>query len=270
MKLNNKNIEINTNESGEISSIKYEGQEILHTTGKVWGKTFPVIWPKLAVTKSFKVDGKSYDIPKHGFWNTLEWNTFMENGTLVMHALHMANDVYPFTIDIQQFISLDEDNLSIETEFANISKDVAYFHFGLHPAFAIDENSFLKSSSKKNALEISLDGKLTNNEIKLDGSISSIPFGTKFDTAVYKGVSTDTINLITKGLNLEIIHDANNLQLWKPTDADFICIEPWYGVNDIEKDSPEEAKDKEEIIALKSGERWTSKLEIKITKEKIA
>ncbi len=266
MRLNNKKIKINTNNKGEISSLTYNDIEILHTTNKSWAKTFPIIWPVLGKSKSFIVNGKEYDIPKHGFWNELEWDQFIENDNLVLSAIHIADERYPFTIGIQQFISLSEDGVQIETHFSNASKETSYFHFGLHPSFKINEESSIEINSKEFAFAIDLNGILTNDRVDANSIISSLKFAEDYDTLVYKGLSTNQITLNSCGHKITMTHDSNNLQIWKTKENNFICLEPWYGVGDYEKELVKNVSEKEEIISLAPGKTWKSKMTIDIKK----
>ncbi|WKX02673.1 hypothetical protein [Candidatus Mycoplasma mahonii] len=262
MKIENSKIIVQTNETkGEISSILFKGKEILHTTNIKWKKTFPMIWPVLGISKAWQINGKNYDLPKHGFWKDIMWEFYKENDSIAMSGLHMANDIYPFTIDIQQFISIHDNSIMIETEFANVSFETAYFHFGLHPAFKTDVNAELISDDKNNPFLIT--NKLTNEQINVNQKINKIPFGESFDTLIFRDVSTNRITLKNEDYDINITHDANNLQIWKPIDADFVCIEPWYGTGD-EVLFEAKVENKLGIMKLKQGERWKSKMIIEI------
>jgi len=267
MKIQKNNYEV-SGDKGLITSIKYKGVELLHD-GKIgWKKTFPVIFPVVVVSTGFEVEGKNYDIPRHGFWNALEWETILEGEDLVFLSHHIANDVYPFTVSIQMKASITKDKgVKIEVQISNISKETAYFHFGFHPAFVIDKSSKIIVDSKNKPREINLKGRLTDKSASLKETLVSMPFAQDYDTLVYKNDAKKVL-LINNDFKVIVTHNAPNLQLWKPKDDMFICIEPWWGWNDSEYKAPNEAKDKKGIITLMSGKTFKATMNIKIENKK--
>lgn len=265
----NKKIELTINEQGEIKSITYNGDEILHDGSQWWAKTFPMIWPNLSFSTGFEVDGKEYNLPKHGFWKELKWEWFYEDAKLVLVATHFKNDKYPYSIDITFEIFIVENSIHLRTSFTNVSgdkKNPSYFHFGLHPAFKIDENSRILFEGD-NPTYLDFDGKHIENKESLN-LIKEASFGTKYDTLVFKNHSWDSIAIENEKYTIKWTTDANNTQIWKPKDALFICVEPWYGVNDKEYSAPKTPKHKKEIIELHSSETWVAENVIEIIENK--
>lgn len=258
MKLKSENLSIETNEKGEISSIVFLDKERLHDGKQWWPKTFPMIWPVIGFSNGFEVGGVNHKIPKHGFWKELSWEQVFENNSIVMLTTHMGNDVYPFTIDINNKITLDNNKLLIETTFYNLSKQTAYFHFGHHGAFVINQDAYLDTDSTP--WEIDLKGLPHKNNLKID-KINKMKFGIDFDTLVFKDIKDKVLTLITNDLRLGVVYgDFEAIQVWKPKDAMFVCLEPWIGQGDFEYDAPIAAKDKRGIIELKSGNSVTKKV----------
>jgi len=266
MKIINYEYEV-TGDNGLINSIKYNSKDILYNGKSGWKKIFPIIFPVITTSKGFEVKGKKYTIPRHGFWKDLKWETILENGKLVFLTFHEANDVYPFSVSIEMKVSISKKGVNIETSISNVSKEVAYFHFGYHPAFLIDESSRIDIDSKKLPKAIDLNGKLTNKDITLNKRLASMDFGDEYDTLVYKN-DAEKVLLINNDFKVIVTHNAPNLQLWKPKDDMFICIEPWWGWNDSEYKAPNEAKDKKGIITLMSGKTFKATMNIKIENKK--
>lgn len=264
----NNKIELTINEQGEINSIKYNNDEILHDGSKWWEKTFPMIWPNLGHSTGFEINGKEYELPKHGFWKDLDWQWFYEDEKLMLVATHFKNEKFPFSIDISFEIYIVENKIHLRTSFTNVSSDKnpAYFHFGLHPAFKIDENSKIIFDGK-NPTQIDFDGKHIESHESIE-VIKDAKFGTKYDTLVFKNHAWDSIRIQNDKYSILWTTDANNTQIWKPKDAMFICVEPWYGVNDKEYDSPKSPKHKKEIIELFSAETWVAENVIEIIENK--
>ncbi len=263
MKLSNDIITIETKNNGEIKSISFENKQMLHDGKEHWQKTYPIIWPVTSFSRAFVVDGTNYELPKHGFWNKLIWEQVFENEGITMMSTHLADEIYPFTIDIQHRIKIEESKVIISTLFSNLSNKTAHFNFGHHPAFKIDHNSEFSFSKLVRPIFFGL-----KQEVASFGKIMDMPFGESYDTIIFhnaKGLATEfvydhvKVKLVTK--------DFDTTQLWKPKNADFICIEPWQGYNDDEYEYPIEASKKLETIMLGSGE--TTKKEITIEFKKL-
>ena len=266
MKLSNKNITVETNENGELCSIKYQNIDILHDGKQWWQKINPVIWPNVSNSNGFIVNGKNYELPRHGFWKELDWSQMYEGESISMVATHVADKRYPFTIDIQNNISIKDNKVIFKTIFSNLSKEEAYFNIGYHPAFKIDKSSEVIANTNAKPQMISLTGKLLKEKVELN-KIMDMDFGKAYDTLVYKDVDFNEVTIKRNGLDVTIGWDGfNSLQLWKPNEAQFLCVEPWQGWNDAEYDAPKEAKDKLEIVTLQPGEVIEKTLTVEVKK----
>lgn len=267
MKLKNDLIDLSVSPNGEISSIKYKNQEILHDGKEYWNKIYPMVWPNTSISTAFEVDGKNYKLPKHGFWKELMWDGVYEGSSITMMATHFSNDIYPFSIDIQNNIEISNNEIIISTTFSNLGKDTAYFGFGHHPAFKIDDQSIFKVENKEKPQMINSEGKLLKDKIAIE-NVKDIPFGNNFDTLVWKDITFDKATLTSNNLIIEFnVFDFESLQLWKPEGANFVCVEPWQGWNDLEYTSPSKVSEKIGLIKLTSGDVVTKKFVIKINEE---
>ncbi len=266
MEIINKNIRVKLNNPGEINSLKFKDIEIFHQPDDFWGKTFPIIWPSLATSSGFEVNGKNYEMPRHGFWKELNWKSISNtHSSIVNKAIHKADDVYPFDMEITLKVDVEtDDTLTIVVEFKNTGSEVAYFHFGHHPSFYINESSTLKGYGDAKANMIMLDSSGSDKTQDLSKELMSIPFGKDFDTLIFKGTGLKSVSYNYKNLEITTDFDADNLQLWKPKGANFICIEPWQGESDMSYNASVKAKEKSGIVELASGKTWNNELLIKI------
>lgn len=265
-KLNNQNISLSVNQQGEIDSIQYQKQEILHQKEKWWFKTYPMIWPNISFSTGFEVKKQNYELPKHGFWKELTWQTFYEKDKLVQVATHVGNERYPFHIDIQHNISLKANQIIIKTTFTNFGKEKAYFSFGHHPAFKIDDQSVLKQEGKMTMID--LKGKHHDQKQQLK-PLNKMVFGKTIDTYVFKNLDTINATLISNNLKINLAtSDFKTLFVWQVPGANFICVEPMQGTGDHEYDAPKKAKHKKDIISLNSMQSKSFEFTIAISKAK--
>ncbi|TCG10799.1 hypothetical protein [Mycoplasma todarodis] len=269
MKLNNKNIEIELNSNAEVKSIKFKGIETLYQADGGWQKRFPIIFPSLGFSKGFEFNGKKYDMPKHGFWKDLEWETFFENGEMLSVATLLDTEKFPFMMDITQRIGLEGDTLYINYELANLSKEDAFFQFGIHPAFKIQDTSYITNIPETNL--INLEGMIEDKQILIEKlPLKALGFGKDYDTLIAKDIKDKELNLVTDNLTLNFKFDSPHVQVWKPKDDNFICIEPWYGTNDSWYDAPADITKKDKIIELKRGMIWSATFELSFKENKKA
>ena len=259
MKLIKNGIEITVNDKGELISLIFNEKEFLHDGKKDWGKIFPIIFPSLGISKGFWYQDKEYKMQKHGWWNELEWSGYVTNDSIDIQTFVVANEDYPFSFDINVSFKIIDTLLEIETKIMNLGRNKAYFNFGYHPAFKIDEKTKLNIKDKGQIIDKK--GLLTNQFVNMD-VLSKMKFGTNYDTLVFKDSKFKNIIYEINGTMIDVSFDSKNLQLWKPKDASFICIEPWYGRNDVEYDAPKSIIKRDEIISLESGKTFTGMMGI--------
>ena len=259
MELIKNGLKIVVNDNGELTSLQFNDKEFLHDGKNDWGKTFPIIFPSLAVSKGFWYEDKEYTMEKHGWWNKLEWTGYVTEDSIDIQTFKLADKDYPFSYDLNVSFRILNTGLDIKTSIMNLGRNTAYFNFGYHPAFLIDDKT--KLNIKDKPLQIDFKGLLTKKDTTMD-VISKMAFGKDYDTLVFKDSKFKNIIFEVNRTMVEVAFDSKNLQLWKPTAAKFLCIEPWYGRNDHETEVPNSIQERDEIITLESGKTFTAIMSI--------
>ena len=261
MKLIKDNVEVTINkEQGEISSIKIDNIEILYQGNQSWKKSFPILFPVVGMVKKWKINSKTFDLPKHGFWNQLKWDAFFDEGDLVLTTI-CNSKILPYIFDIHFRIAIKKSMVTLTITITNASTKSAYFHFGWHPAFITDESSYLTLNKDVKPAVINLDGNIEgNNLVNVNNrKINEINFGENMDTLIFEENEITNIKVNNKAYNLNLFFDAPSLLLWKKPSDDFICVEPYYGYSDyFLNDFKYEIKNKRDIIKLHSLESFNS------------
>ncbi len=267
MNLKNDIYEIKIDDFAQVDSILYKGKEMLYQGNEGWKKKFPIIFPNLGTSTGYEYKGKKYNMPKHGWWKDLKWESFYEKGELLSVATIVDKELFPFKMDITQRITLEEESVVFSYELTNLDKEKAYFQFGIHPAFKIDENAHVRIN--ETFKEVDSNGILTKETRKPHQSIlKQMPFGTEFDTLIATDVKTKEIELFNNLEVLNIKFNSPHLQLWKPSRDSFVCIEPWYGWNDSFERVEDDITKKKQMITLIKGKTWTAKFELKVSSRK--
>ena len=261
MKLIKDNVQVCIDKNlGEISSIKIDNVEILYQGNEGWKKTFPILFPVVGMVKAWKINEKTIDLAKHGFWRDLKWNAFYDNDDLVLTTICNSKKL-PYIFDIHFRIIIKKSNVTLSISITNASTENAYFHFGWHPAFIIDNTSSLILDKNVKPAVINLEGAIEANNLQVvhKKNINQIPFGNNMDTLIFEENKITNITLKNKLYKLNLYFDSPSLLLWKKPNDNFICIEPYYGYSDyFLNDFKPAIKDKKDIVKLNSLDTFKS------------
>ena len=146
------------------------------------------------------------------------------------------------------------------------------FSIGAHPAFALPdgfENYSLAFSDAENPeyylLEKGLIGDQTQT-LYIKDKILPIEYKTfEKDALVFKKLKSTAITILENSNPYIKVDFSNfpNLGLWTVQDADFICIEPWFGYSDT-TNSTGNILEKEGIIIVDKNESFNTEFSIEI------
>lgn len=213
MKINNGTIKLEMNGS-LIDSIEYKGIEIINTT-KNWTKKSPVLFPALASGKVFKIGEHKFPIPRHGYWNDINFNkTTSLNGIVLSGSVE--HKTYPFNIDVDQYILLDKNKVSVTTTFTGPQVPM---QFGYHPAFDYDKGGLKIKQDKVNVVYKDLTHGFENIDVN---NISELDWE-NVDTFIFE---TKSLTLENNDYNLTVETNMKYIAVWTSGDK-FICFEPW-------------------------------------------
>ena len=247
-----------------------------------WGKSSPVLFPIVGALKDnlYHFEGKTYHLPRHGFAREREFlveNTTDESVTFLLTHDEETLKIYPFAFEFRLKYELHENCLSVTYSVKNIGnikspshkgeglgRGEMYFSVGGHPAFALPlsadtnyEDYYLEFNKTENFQRWGLvdGGLIANNptDFLLNTNRLALTKDLFYDDAiVFKNLQSDEIILKSDKTNRQLKFDFKGfpyLGIWAAKDANFVCIEPWYGIADSENHN-QELTEKEGIIAL--------------------
>jgi len=182
-----------------------------------------------------------------------------------------ANDYtfqyYPFDFQLDLAFELLVQGLAVTFEIANPGSRPIYYCFGWHPGFRVP---FLEGKGRKRDCQLILPRgqfrQYHNNEhCRLTGETSIVPVGGPFDWTeeglelTYMFEIEDPVNRTVElkdpssGVSVRVdFPDFPHLGFWSEPGEDFICIEPWQGMDDHEKQEPFDQK--VGIVRLDAGD----------------
>lgn len=241
----------------------------------IWNGQSPILFPIVGrlIDDKFALDGKEYSMPKHGFARRKHWDFLGSDGDSMSFRLcddEETRKLYPFSFEFIMTFTLEGNKISVKHEIRNTGDNTMYFSLGAHPAFNCDIGDKLVFSEKETleAFKIDLEKSLVLPEMtpvmkdETDLVITEDIF--KEDALIFKGVKSDFVTLESENHSVKFsLGKAPYLGIWAKPGAPYVCIEPWWGLNDI-KDKKVDFSEKVGINSLGSKETfeyiWSSEL----------
>lgn len=216
----------------------------------VWSGVSPILFPIIGrvVEDQLLYDNFKYNLTKHGFARHSVFEVLEQTPHKIKLQLDNSkfkNKNYPFHLKFSVSYSLEGKQLITQYEVENLSKEVAYFSVGAHPAFKcpFDDRHVLSDY----ALEFSLNEQLVEYHLTSDGLFSGetsirvlenkiIQLDEQVfnnDALVFSDYTSKSVSLLEKESGRKITVSLANFPLlgfWaKPGKAGYVCIEPWCG-----------------------------------------
>ena len=286
VELKNEQLSIIVSEKGaELQSIKdAQGKEYLwQADPKYWGRHSPILFPIVCSVndETYRVDGKEYHLPRHGFARDSEFKLIARSPrkvTFVLESSEETKKVYPYDFTLSVSYVLDDNKIGVIWHVHNTDACEIHFQIGGHPAFNIPD---MKPGERQSG-RIRLDNEAPMDALHsyLDGShdMDEVPFVEAENGLMEFSNNTwrnDSIKIHKCQLHrAELLNKAGEpevtvtfrtpvIAFWSLYDkqAPFVCIEPWYGIGDS-RGFKGEFKDKPLMNHLLPGASFMSKYEI--------
>jgi len=234
----------------------------------VWSGRAPVLFPIVGRLKDdrYRWQGREYTLPKHGFARESLFRLVRREDARASFALESSDETlacYPFDFALTLDYRLECRSLIAEATVENRGDGEMYFSLGAHPGFQcamgdllrfdlpetlasqwIDDEAMLAGGSYpvlENATDITLHAHLFDRDALILSGMKS-----KHVTLVRAGTPTVKFD----------IGGAPVLGLWAKPGAPYVCIEPWFGLNDSNELTPDLSQ-KPLIQRLGPGEKFT-------------
>lgn len=286
IQLQNTKLKASFNELGAelVSLINLKtGKEIMwEGNPDFWGGQSPVLFPTVGALKDdkFIFEGKTYEMPRHGFARRKFFEVKSSTQHEVIFKLNSDEETlkfYPFDFSLEIRYTLIENKLTVSYNVKNKSQKEMYFSLGAHPGFAIDTKNGLKyddyeiAFSDDDILEIHpLIDNLVSKEtetIKLENK--SLPLSYDLfskDALVMTTMQSKKLILKNNQNDHKVVFTFSNFPyfgIWAAKNADFVCLEPWQGIADLE-DHNQELTEKFGVLKLGISEEWTGDWTVEI------
>lgn len=221
-----------------------------------WGRVSPILFPIVGrlMNDQYKMDDQTFELTQHGFLRDVNFDLYEETEHTVTfqyesRSRHMKQYPYEFTARIRY--ELLENGLKISWEIDHDGDDTMYFSIGGHPAFrvplvageqAADYSLTLTPSTEHLPVQYELRNSLVREKgkgIEIE-PIQLRPELFQQDAMIFSHINR--VSLTSRaGHGVEVdLTGFPFVGIWSPYDqekgtmAPFVCIEPWYGIADME------------------------------------
>lgn len=280
MKLDNGIISIDVADYGaELKSAVKDGFEYMWCADeKYWARTSPVLFPIVGALKdkSYKLDGKVYQMSQHGFARDYEFELVDYDNTSVTYIFKENEETltkYPFKFNLIIKYTLINNIIKIDWTVKNNNDRMISFSIGAHPAFNLKEgDNYFKFDTDNDIVcnlidQAGLYDKNSVHVLKNDGYVKITDDMFDNDALIIENSQAKEVTICDKNKSayLKVKFDTELFGLWSPAKkrAPFVCIEPWYGRCD-RNDFDGEFSQKDYIINLNPDKQFNASYEIEL------
>ena len=241
----------------------------------IWYGQAPILFPIVGRVKDDKYtcNGVTYTIPKHGFARNSEFALVLHEPSRICFELK-NNDatgaLYPFAFRLRVEFWLEGNTLLSTMTVENMGAGTMYFSIGAHPGFNCAMGDVLRFSEPETLRSewITEDALLAGSSYPvLDNATDIVIHEHIFDkdALILSGIKSQYITLVRAGeAHVKYgLGGAPILGIWAKPGAPYVCIEPWFGLNDPTEPAADFSQ-KRGINALAPGgaftQRWSAEM----------
>lgn len=234
----------------------------------VWCGQSPVLFPIIGrvLDDKYYLDGKEYSMPKHGLFRKREASLFEKTEysmTFVESADDETRKVFPYEFKVYVVFELIGKTLKVTHKIVNDSENTMYFSIGGHPGFNCEIGDYLLFEKNENldTVEIDTECLRTGKTIPVLRDDNKIVITKEIfnnDALIFCNMNSSYITLASDNHNRKVKFDYSNcsyLGIWAKPAAPYVCIEPWWGVNDSHERKADFSQ-KDAIILLEAGNTY--------------
>ena len=208
----------------------------------IWKGRAPVLFPIVGVLAQnmYLYKNKKYTMKKHGFARDTEFELATQNENvleLFFSDCEKTFEIFPFHFRFNVRFALEGAKLTVSHTVTNTGLEEMWFSLGAHPAFRCDLGDKLVFEKEDTIGAFRLENNLLTEKKE--------PFTEQTDTWYIKADSFDKDAVILEdfpsktvmlerqeGHNIQFDFNAPYLGIWAKPGAPYVCLEPWFGLDD--------------------------------------
>ncbi len=252
--------------------LKENGKEyIWQGNPDIWYGQAPVLFPIIGqvIDDKFRYNGVEYTMPKHGLARKLLFNVKECAGAKAVFSLESDENTlksYPFEFELLVAFELCGKSLVNTMTVINKTKGEMYFSIGAHPGFNCNIGDVIEfklpetlETERIDSDNLIIPEKFPVIENSREIEITKDVFAK--DALILSGIKSKKLRIKGENKVEFTFGDCPFLGIWAKPGAPYVCIEPWYGVNDG-REVKNDISEKRGIQRLNEGETfafsWTA------------
>lgn len=252
----------------QLHSLKLKENEkeyIWQGNPDIWYGQAPVLFPIIGqlLDDKYRYNGKEYTMPKHGLARKLPFAVKECSGAKAVFSLESnekTRENYPFDFEYLVTFELRGKKLVNTMTVVNKTDGEMYFSIGAHPAFNCKVGDIIEfeqpetlATERIDKESIIIDEKYPLIENSREIEITKEIF--EPDALILSDIKSKKLR-IKSDYEVEFTFgDCPFLGIWAKPGAPYVCIEPWYGVNDG-REVKADISEKRGIQHLNKGETF--------------
>ena len=253
------------------------GYEYVRQPDEIWDGQSPLLFPVVGRLRDdvYDVYGQRYTLEKHGFARKLPFEVEKRSTEELVFLLkddEKTRKQFPFAFELRVRYAFAGDGFVMEHRVKNMNDRTMYFSIGAHPGFNIEMGDKVVLDEDETASAFRLDANALRAKERLPVFENSrelviTPDVFAEDALIFDGLESKGATVVkADGRNVHVdFGGAPCLGLWAKPGAKYVCIEPWYGIDD-RFDAQHDFSRKERICSLEAGEEFVFPVTIRITK----
>lgn len=241
----------------------------------IWYGQSPILFPIIGrlLDDKYRLDGKEYTMPKHGIVRKKPFKLIEKTDNslkFIQSDDEESLQSYPYHFDLIVEFKITDNGLSVTHTVVNKNDCTMYYSFGAHPAFNCEIGDYLEFSENEHLLTEQIDHESILIEEKfpvdLDGKKLVITENLFNDDAlILSDYKSEAISLKSNNHSrvVKFNFESPFLGIWAKPGAPYVCLEPWWGVND-NYDKKDDFSQKRGIMSLEAKEEKSFNWNIEI------
>ena len=242
----------------------------------IWYGQSPILFPVIGrlLDDKYRLNGKEYSMEKHGIVRKKPFKLVEQTSdslTFLQSDDENSLKIYPYHFDLFVTFKLNAQSLEVTHKVVNKNDCIMYYSFGAHPAFNCKIGDYLEFDNVQKSVlneQIDKESYLIDNQVELLKNEKRITLEKNTfdnDALILSGYTDKVISLKSDNHNrvVRFHFDSPVLGIWAKPNAPYICIEPWWGIND-NHDKKADLSEKRGIMSLNANENksfsWTAEI----------
>ncbi len=264
----------------ELTSLKSKKtgiEYIWQGNTEIWYGQSPILFPIVGrlLDDKYRLNGKEYSMEKHGIVRKKPFTLVEQTNntlTFVQSNDEASLKIYPYHFDLFVTFRLNDNGLEVSHKVVNKNDCVMYYSFGAHPAFNCKIGDYLEFENPQTSV---MNEQIDENSLLLDNQVELLKNEKRItlekntfdnDALILSGYTDKVISLKSDEHNrvVRFNFDSPVLGIWAKPNAPYVCIEPWWGIND-NNDKKNDLSEKRGIMSLKGKDARTFTWSAEIT-----